>query len=87
MSDFKKVRDVMGDGKSPFPMTFTLEECNDEYHIIPKDAQGVEGPPVHGRTPSAALLSITKAMAMAEKVADAIVDLVEKEIGEEASKN
>lgn len=87
MNDIKKVRERAVDGENPFPMIFKLEEYKDKFCVTPVDAQGIEGPPICGNSPSQCLARLTTAMVAAEEVATAMWDAVEKEVSERASKN
>lgn len=72
---FAKIREESGTG-NPFPMVFTLKETEEGFSITPVDAQGVEGPPIRGKTPSDALKHLALAMHRAEVVADKLLQLI-----------
>lgn len=74
-------------GDDPFPMTFKLEADGKGFKVVPTDAQGEEGPPLRGKTPSEALWVLARAMRRAENLADLLLDILEEEVAKEASKN
>lgn len=84
MTNFRTIRETLGE-ESPFPMTFTVEECGEGFHVTPKDAQGIEGPPIHGRLVSECMMRMTSALIVAEELANKILEEVDKAISNEAA--
>lgn len=76
-----------GDSKL-LPMTFVLEPCEKGFHVITTNADGEVGPPLHGKTPSEALMSLARAMERAEAIAAKLLEVFETEIiADQASQN